>query len=184
MAMAYGSLAREAFDRKDANTLQQAVEGWKDYDPFGASVFVSQLQARIYEERFQEYAQAGKPDELAQSMEQLKQKYPDMAGRVAEIADEAERWPTLGRVLYEGETPERVQALEAAVPAGCEPDDVRDFAAGAQARRRQAIRGSAEGAAASPGCRRQSRVGFSPRGGTPSDPSWEDGPLRGPEPCR
>lgn len=113
MAAAYSSLAHEALQRADANTMQQAVEAWKDVDPFGASVFVSQLQAQVYEQRIQDLQVSRHPDELAQGMEQLKEKYPDLPQRVDEIGQEAERWPTLGYVLHGGSPSERVQALEA-----------------------------------------------------------------------
>lgn len=112
MAAAYASLAHEALDRSDAETLQRSVEAWKDYDPFGASVFVSQLQAHVYERALHEATATRGPDELAQGMEQLKEKYPDLPSRVQEIGEEAERWPTLGYVLHGGNPTERVQALE------------------------------------------------------------------------
>ena len=113
MAAAYSSLAHEALERADGDTMQRAVEAWKDLDPFGASVFVGQLQAQVYEKRIQDLQVSRHPDELAQGMEELKTKYPDLPHRVEEIGQEAERWPTLGYVLHGGSPSERVQALEA-----------------------------------------------------------------------
>ena len=133
MAAAYSSLAREAIERRDAATLQQAVEAWGELQPFQAQpVRLAPPAAGIREELAELHQAQDSLDELAARMEELKTKYPDLVSRVDEIGQEAAEIACPRAALGEdGDTRERVQRSRGAVPAGREPADVRDFAAGA-----------------------------------------------------
>lgn len=112
MAAAYASIAHEAIERADADTLGRAVEAWGEIQPFQASQFVSRLQQQAYANQLAQLQAGQGSNETAERIQALKQKYPDLPQYVEEIGREAQNWPTLGRILEDATPAERVQALE------------------------------------------------------------------------
>jgi hypothetical protein len=110
---AYSSIAHEAIERADAATLQQAVEAWGELQPFQASQFLSRLQQQAYVNELAALQAQDTGNALAAQMEELQQRHPDLASRVEEIGQEAQRSPALGRLLREDVDPAtRANALE------------------------------------------------------------------------
>lgn len=113
LVAAYSSIAYEAIERRDAATLGQAVEAWGEIQPFQASQFLSRLQQQAYANELAALQQQGTTDVLAEQMQELQQRHPDLASRVDEIGEEAQRSPALGRLLREDVDPAtRANALE------------------------------------------------------------------------
>jgi len=109
----YRNIAEQAFDNEDPQTFIRAVETWREVDPLGAATYRDAKRVELLlREREDQTAPA--QDDLEPRMAALVEKYPDI--QKPEIQQEigalAQARPTLGRLLADATTAERVQILE------------------------------------------------------------------------
>lgn len=111
MASAFATLAYEALERLDAGTMGHAIEGWKEYDPFGAAVFVNQLQTQAALSQVQQQP-VDTGASLEQEMTKLQERHPDIREYVDKIGELAQQRPTLLALMENGTPTEKAQAFE------------------------------------------------------------------------
>ncbi len=158
-AMAFRSIAEQAFDREDVDMFGTAVDAWMEQDPAGASTYrdlkILQMQTAIgpYQPPVNDQAT------LESGTARVKEKFPQFASGdpafMAAFDSELQKFPTLKALLWgeiPGTTPDqRISALEETVGRVASQFTAETEQA---ARRRVAVRTSEEARQA----RREARV--------------------------
>ena len=117
----FAKLANHAVEAQAYDSMARVLEEWKEFDPFGASVFRNDLinsfeRAALAEQMAQQSntAQTATDDSEAVNQEVAKviARHPDLEQHVEAIGQIAQERPYLGSVLQHGSPQERASALE------------------------------------------------------------------------
>jgi hypothetical protein len=107
----YSALANEAYLRKDADTFGQAVEAWKEIDPFGASNMVNEV--RIQQALGARDVQpAPVQGDLEAEMGKVLEQYPEAPQYAEAVGAESQKYPTLRMLMESGNSLEKAQAFK------------------------------------------------------------------------
>jgi len=109
----YREIAEAAFVNEDPQTFIRSVETWAQVDPLGAATFRDSKRVELLL-REREDQPLSAQDDLEPRMAALVAKYPEIQKPEIqqEIGKLAQARPTLGRLLADATTEERVQILE------------------------------------------------------------------------